>query len=110
MKKTFVLLFFIIAFYGISAKGQQGNDINNDINRIIVHENRFDKLIDLAKLYMETNGKKSLSFEGLLASLKPSYVRTMFDSKLLKEKDIDTYNKYTYEQSMSSSLSIKLDM
>ena len=55
MKKTFVLLFFIIAFYGISAKGQQGNDINNDINRIIVHENRFDKLIDLAKLYMETN-------------------------------------------------------
>lgn len=62
------------------------------------------------KQYMETNGKKSLKLEGLIASFKPSYVRTMFDSKLLKEEDIDTYNKYTYEQSMSSSLSIKLDM
>lgn len=62
------------------------------------------------KEYMETNGKKSLKLEGLIASFKPSYVRTMFDSKLLKEEDIDTYNKYTYEQSMSSSLSIKLDM
>lgn len=69
-----------------------------------------EQIKDELKTYMETNGKKSLSFEGLLASLKPSYVRTMFDSKLLKEKDIDTYNKYTYEQSMSSSLSIKLDM
>lgn len=62
------------------------------------------------KEYMESKGKKSLKFEGLLASFKPSYVRTMFDSKQLKEEDIDTYNKYTYEQSMSSSLSIKLDM
>lgn len=62
------------------------------------------------KEYMETNGKKSLKLEGLIASFKPSYVRTMFDSKQLKEEDIDTYNKYTYEQSMSSSLSIKLDM
>lgn len=62
------------------------------------------------KQYMETNNKRTLKFEGLIASFKPSYVRTMFDSKLLKEDDIDTYNKYTYEQSMSSSLSIKLDM
>lgn len=62
------------------------------------------------KEYMETNGKKSLKLEGLIASFKPSYIRTMFDSKQLKEEDIDTYNKYTYEQNMSSSLSIKLDM
>ena len=62
------------------------------------------------KEYMEMNGKKNLKLEGLIASLKPAYIRTMFNSKLLKEKDIDTYNKYTYEQSMSSSLSIKLDM
>lgn len=62
------------------------------------------------KMYMETNEKKSLKFEGLLASFKPAYFRTMFDSKKLKEKDIDTYNKYTYEQSMSSSLTLKLDM
>jgi hypothetical protein len=34
----------------------------------------------------------------------------MFDSKQLKEVDIDTYNMYAYEQSISSSLSIKLDM
>lgn len=62
------------------------------------------------KDYMELKGKKSLAFDGLLASFKPSYVRTMFDSKLLKEEDIDTYNKYTYIQNMGSSLSIKLDM
>lgn len=62
------------------------------------------------KEYMSSKQKKTLTFEGLIASLKPSYVRTMFDSKQLKEEDIDTYNKYTYEQSMSSSLSIKLDM
>lgn len=62
------------------------------------------------KQYMETNGKKSLKIEGLLASFKPAYIRTMFDSKQLKEEDIETYNKYTYEQSMGSSLTIKLDM
>lgn len=62
------------------------------------------------KEYMETNGKKTEKFEGLIVSFKPSYVRTMFDSKQLKEVDINTYNKYTYEQSISSSLSIKLDM
>lgn len=62
------------------------------------------------KQYMETNGKKSLKIEGLLASFKPAYIRTMFDSKQLKEEDIKTYNKYTYEQSMGSSLTIKLDM
>ena len=62
------------------------------------------------KQYMETNGKKSLKIEGLIASFKPAYIRTMFDSKQLKEEDIDTYNKYTYEQSMGSSLTIKLDM
>lgn len=62
------------------------------------------------KEYMGTKQKKTLKFEGLIANFKPSYIRTMFDSKQLKEEDIDTYNKYTYEQSMSSSLSIKLDM
>jgi hypothetical protein len=55
MKKTVVLLLFIFAFLEISAQKQQENNINNDINRIIAHENRFDKLIDLAKSYMETN-------------------------------------------------------
>ena len=53
MKKTVVLLLFIFAFLEISAQKQQENNINNDINRIIAHENRFDKLIDLAKSYME---------------------------------------------------------
>ena len=62
------------------------------------------------KQYMETNGKKNLKIEGLIANFKPAYVRTMFDSKQLKEEDIKTYNKYTYEQSMGSSLTIKLDM
>ena len=61
MKKIFLLLLFIIAFSGISAKNRQEIDINNDINRIIVHENRFDKLIDLAKSYMATNPEFAFS-------------------------------------------------
>lgn len=69
-----------------------------------------EQIKDDLKQYMETNGKKSLKIEGLLASFKPAYIRTMFDSKQLKEEDIKTYNKYTYEQKMASSLSIKLDM
>ena len=69
-----------------------------------------EQIKDELKQYMETKEKKTLKIEGLIASFKPAYVRTMFDSKQLKEVDIDTYNKYTYEQSMSSSLSIKLDM
>lgn len=69
-----------------------------------------EQIKDELKEYMETKQKKTLKIEGLIASFKPAYVRTMFDSKQLKEVDIDTYNKYTYEQSMSSSLSIKLDM
>lgn len=69
-----------------------------------------EQIKDELKQYMETKDKKSLKIEGLIASLKPAYIRTMFDSKQLKEVDINTYNKYTYEQSMSSSLTIKLDM
>lgn len=69
-----------------------------------------EQIKDDLKQYMETNGKKNLKIEGLIASFKPAYIRTMFDSKQLKEEDIKTYNKYTYEQSMGSSLTIKLDM
>lgn len=69
-----------------------------------------EQIKDELKEYMENKEKKTLKIEGLIASFKPSYIRTMFDSKKFKEVDIDTYNKYTYEQSMSSSLSIKLDM
>jgi hypothetical protein len=69
-----------------------------------------EQIKDELKQYMEVNGKKSLKLDGLIASFKPAYVRTMFDSKQLKEVDIDTYNMYAYEQSISSSLSIKLDM
>lgn len=69
-----------------------------------------EQIKDELKMYMETNDKKSLKFEGLLANFRPAYFRTMFDSKQFKEDDINTYNKYTYEQNMSSSLTIKLDM
>ena len=55
MKQILVLLLFACTFLSISAQNQQEKNANNDINRIIVHENRLDKLIDLAKSYMETN-------------------------------------------------------
>lgn len=55
MKKSLLLLLFVCVFLSISAQNQQEKNTNNDINRIIVHENRFDKLIDLAKYYKETN-------------------------------------------------------
>lgn len=69
-----------------------------------------EQIKDELKEYMENKEKKTLKIEGLIASFKPSYTRTMFNSKQFKEDDIDTYNKYTYIQNMSSSLSIKLDM
>lgn len=55
MKRTITFLLLICTFWGVSAQNQQENNINADFSRIIVHENRFDKLIDLAKSYMETN-------------------------------------------------------
>lgn len=55
MKSSILFLLLICTFWGVSAQNQQENNINTDISRIIVHENRFDKLIDLAKSYMETN-------------------------------------------------------
>ncbi len=52
MRKTVFLFIALISF--IEIYGQNKAE-NSDINRIILHENRFDKLIDLAELYMETN-------------------------------------------------------
>lgn len=55
MKRSILFLLLTCTFWGVFAQNQQENNINTDISRIIVHENRFDKLIDLAKSYMETN-------------------------------------------------------
>ena len=62
------------------------------------------------KEYMGNNHKKSLKVGGLAIQYRPEYTRTMFNSTSLKETDIDTYNMYTYEQFMSASVVIKLDM
>ena len=46
-----------------------------------------EQIKDELKEYMENKEKKTLKIEGLIASFKPSYVRTMFDSKQFKEDD-----------------------
>lgn len=57
MKKIIILVVALLSFFLINAHEQQENNNNNDINRIIIHENRFDRLIDLAKSYMNTNSE-----------------------------------------------------
>lgn len=61
MRKAFFT--FIILLLAADIFGQDKKDINDnyDINRIILHENRFDKLIDLAESYMETNPEFALN-------------------------------------------------
>lgn len=69
-----------------------------------------EQIKDELKDYMSTNCKKSIKLNGLAITYRPEYTRTMFDSKALKEKDIKTYNEYAYEQIMSCSVAINLDM
>lgn len=69
-----------------------------------------EQIKDDLKVYMTSVNKKSLKLSGLNISYRPAYTRTMFDSKGLKEVDMETYNKYSYQQIMSSSVSIRLDM
>lgn len=55
MKKIVFLLIALLSFAVLYGQGKEEKNSNADINRIILHENRFDKLIDLAKSYMKTN-------------------------------------------------------
>lgn len=55
MKKIIVLFIVLLSFTELCGQGKEENNNSNDINRIILHENRYDRLIDLAESYMETN-------------------------------------------------------
>lgn len=51
MKKILLILIYLLTVY--NAPGATNEDI--DIDNIIIHENRFDRLIDLAKSFMDIN-------------------------------------------------------
>lgn len=55
---------------------------------------------------LDTTNVKS---NGIIASMTRAYVQNKFDSTRLKEEDIDTYNKYLKETSVSASLKISIE-
>lgn len=55
MKKTIFLLLVISFFLNAQCNNIKDKPENIEIDKYITHENRFEKLIDLATLYMETN-------------------------------------------------------
>lgn len=61
MRKILFIFIALFSFLEIYGQGKEKTNSNNDINRIILHENRFDKLIDLAESYMKTNPEFAFS-------------------------------------------------
>ncbi|MBR4155575.1 MAG: hypothetical protein IKU01_02575 [Bacteroidales bacterium] len=61
MRKILFIFIALFSFLEIYGQGKEKTNNNNDINRIILHENRFDKLIDLAESYMKTNPEFAFS-------------------------------------------------
>lgn len=56
---------------------------------------------------MERLNKKQVVSNGISANIRKGYYKNTFDSKRLKDEDIDTYNKYLSESYVNGSLSIK---
>lgn len=63
------------------------------------------ELIDIMSELDTTNVKSN----GIIASLTRAYTQNKFDATRLKEEDINTYNKYLKETSVSASLKLTLD-
>ena len=58
---------------------------------------------------MEELDTTNVKSNGIIASMTRAYVQNKFDSTRLKEEDIDTYNKYLKETSVSASLKLSID-
>ena len=58
---------------------------------------------------MEELDTTNVKSNGIIASLTRAYVQNKLDTARLKEEDIDTYNKYLKETSVSASLKLSLD-
>lgn len=59
--------------------------------------------------YMETNGKKSIKFNGLSATYKQPSSRIVLDGTRMKEEDPKLWDKYSTKQNVRASMTIKLD-
>ena len=58
---------------------------------------------------MEELDTTNVKSNGIIASLTRAYVQNKLDTTRLKEEDIDTYNKYLKETSVSASLKLSIE-
>ena len=55
MKRTLLFLIVLSLFFNVKASYSTNNNDNNSINKLIINENRFEKLIYLASTYTKIN-------------------------------------------------------
>lgn len=58
---------------------------------------------------METTNNDKISSNGIIATLKQSYIRNVLDTDRLKLEDLETYTKYLKTTNVASSLSLKIE-
>ena len=58
---------------------------------------------------METTNNDKITSNGIIATLKQSYIRNVLDTDRLKLEDLETYTKYLKTTNVASSLSLKIE-
>ena len=114
MKKIVFLLIALLSFAVLYGQGKEEKNSNADINRIILHENRFDKLIDLAKSYMKTNPEFAFNCAYKAYDIanqtndkkKSAYCRLIIGDIFNENKSYSIAISY-YEKAIQELLSIK---
>lgn len=114
MKKIVFLLIALLSFAVLYGQGKEEKNSNADINRIILHENRFDKLIDLAKSYVKTNPEFAFNCAYKAYDIanqtndkkKSAYCRLIIGDIFNENKSYSIAISY-YEKAIQELLSIK---
>jgi hypothetical protein len=58
---------------------------------------------------MEITNNDKITSNGIIATLKQSYIRNVLDTDRLKLEDLKTYTKYLKTTNVASSLSLKIE-
>ena len=114
MKILLTILIIISSIFHTEAKVYDNRLDNIDINKIIVHENRYDKLIDLSLSYMESNPEfafscvyKAHEIANVTYDKKKSAECNMIMGEIFElNNDHSTAISY-YEEAINDMLSIK---
>lgn len=69
-----------------------------------------DQIKEDLKEYFNSTAKNKAKFSGIIATYKAPSVRTVIDSTRLKEENILLWSRYSTQQKVSASLTLKLDM